>query len=260
MENKTLKFSIIFLIIVCLGLITCNIIISYQIFDYSEKLESFKLKLSIDKKNEKLKVDNFKIALNSARDSTYLIKSELTDKNRIFQGSGVLIGKNKLLTKAHVVVGNVTFVYLKSGYKIPTKLIKIDPFEDLALLEVNLDCPCTSISKEILHKDDNVTLVGFPSYYLLKSQITTTGKIASIDDKLIINADASNGMSGGGVFQLDPETGEAKVVGIIDSIINFEEMKATYITIGSSIKEINDFLNSDFNKIDDEIRQKLNLQ
>ena len=116
-------------------------------------------------------------------------------------GSGVMIAPNRMITANHVAERDSDLTPLMLGVA-RVKVLKTDPVNDLALLEVQANCPCVSIGN-IPRVDTPVALVGFPSNNTLQTQIVTLGTyqgITTIGNKVVATAPGSPGNSGGGLF------------------------------------------------------------
>lgn len=153
-------------------------------------------------------------------------------------GSGVMIAPGRMLTAAHVAQASLTYGELiLEGKKV--KILKVDDSIDLALLEVEADCPCVDISKTAPAVDEPVFIVGFPMNAMVLSQFLTQGRVQGIhqaDHRLIADVLVAPGNSGGGAFVLDAE-GNWRLVGIL------VEVMGPYIARSVDTNSINKFLN-----------------
>ena len=103
-------------------------------------------------------------ALNVPRPSAAELRSRglLRDKNsvvkiqgvapscsRTIEGSGFVIGRDRVITDAHVVAGvrDGPEVYTRFGSRFPARVVLFDPERDIAVLDVpNLDMPALAVS------------------------------------------------------------------------------------------------------------------
>lgn len=128
--------------------------------------------------------------------------------------SGVIVGKDTVLTAGHCVVGEQITVG-----DVPAKVLKVDKEKDLALLTVpGISCPCAPIEVKNLQIDSPIVTIGFP---LGGPQIATEGRVQTtwVDEMPIyevITSPVSYGNSGGGVFQ--KQDGEWVLVGILSAV------------------------------------------
>jgi S1-C subfamily serine protease len=143
-------------------------------------------------------------------------------------GSGVLIGKDRVLTAAHVVqVADTISVQLASGETLSAKVIASEPSADLALIQLERTPMKGSIAtlgdSDTVQVGDEVLVVGAP---LGMSHTLSVGHISGrrIEHKLhggfagfeLLQTDASinPGNSGGPMFDM-----AGNVVGIVSHII-----------------------------------------
>lgn len=119
-------------------------------------------------------------------------------------GSMVMIAPGLALTAAHVAVNKKLLVNGK-----PTKVLKSNEELDLALVQVQQDCPCIKLGV-IPALDSPVVAVGYP---LDEGQWATVGTAQSYKPtRLTSNTPIAFGNSGGGLFQF--QAGQWKLVGI----------------------------------------------
>jgi S1-C subfamily serine protease len=110
-------------------------------------------------------------------------------------GSGVMIGENLMITAFHVT-GEEGRDMLVNGK--PIKVLRFDRSADLALLEVQVSCPCIPLNLDVPRQDERVIAVGFP---LGVGQVVSEGRYQDIyNDKLLSNILIAFGNSGGGLF------------------------------------------------------------
>ena len=147
-------------------------------------------------------------------------------------GSGVVIGKNQILTNAHVVMhASQVFVQLRrGGDQLIAKVKAIGPGIDLALVELVdpeelKDVPAIPIAEELPQLKSHVSVYGYPQ----------GGDDLSVTDGIVSRIEfASYNFSAGGVrVQVDaalnpgnsggPAVNEGKIVGLVFSKINAAE-------------------------------------
>ncbi len=130
-------------------------------------------------------------------------------------GSGVMIAPNRMLTAAHVAdILTETNPLFVEGKKV-RKVLKIDRDRDIALLDVDADCPCAPLG-DLPKIDEAIIVVGYPINKAIQVQIITTGTYQGlIADKtrLVTTAPASFGNSGGGLFLF--HNGKWELIGIL---------------------------------------------
>jgi S1-C subfamily serine protease len=157
-----------------------------------------------------LRIDKY---YDDVRQPVYVVES--TQDKTPAQGSGVMVAKGKMLTAKHVV-GN-DMVVIVGDRKIPAKLIRQHERLDIALLEVDLDCPCAVISKQPTPVDERLLVVGFPLGKLIGVKIVSEGRMqGTYDGALLMTASVANGSSGGGVFA---RRGEWQLIGIVTAFV-----------------------------------------
>ena len=166
--------------------------------------------------------------------------------NGFGNGSGVMIAPNRMLTAAHVAI--VPGLVLNEK---PVKVLKIDPIKDIALLEVEADCPCVNLGKPV-KVDDEIITIGYPIYNMVKLQILTEGRAqgvmqmteedgGKIANYLVITSHVAPGNSGGGVYN---KRGE--LVGILVGVatvnmIMFSQI-IPHLAFAVNVNTIKDFL------------------
>jgi len=130
-------------------------------------------------------------------------------------GSGVVIGKDQVITNCHVVADAKNIKVLSHGEALSASAIKPDWYHDLCILTVeNLDAPIARMgASKHLHYDTPILTAGYPDK--TSQPINTFGKVKGLfpmDDSFIIRASSAFklGASGGGLFD---EAGH--LVGII---------------------------------------------
>lgn len=124
-------------------------------------------------------------------------------------GSAVLIDNGYALTAAHVVptTGSQSMYVVSNRQSFVATPIKVDREHDLALLAVNIQCPCAVLSAHIPKIDDKVVAIGYPMYLNYQIQFATVGYLQGwYDGHIIATADTAPGGSGGGLFWKDRNT------------------------------------------------------
>ena len=166
----------------------------------------------------------------------------LNDEN----GTGVMIAPKRMLTAAHVAKqqSNETPLYVDGN---PIKVLKIDDKFDLALLEVDLLCPCVPVAKDLPSIDFKVITVGYPLGNLIKAQILTVGAIQGfIPEEYRIMATVAGvpGNSGGGLFGFTKQGWQlfGVVVENAGMYTGFYPVLVQYMTRSVDTKSINEFL------------------
>lgn len=110
-------------------------------------------------------------------------------------GSGVMIADNLMVTAFHVV-GEEALEMRVNGK--PVKVLKFDKAKDIALLEVQVSCPCIPLSLELPDTDKKVIAVGYP---LGVGKVVSEGRYMHIHEgKMLTNLSITFGNSGGGLF------------------------------------------------------------
>ena len=115
-------------------------------------------------------------------------------------GTGVMVAPGFMVTAAHVVESGDMMVDTGRGVT-DMEVIYADQFNDLAVLKVELDCPCATLAEAQPVITSAVMAVGFPIG--LPHRVFTMGFIQAVDtaDGTILHtANTVGGMSGGGLF------------------------------------------------------------
>lgn len=137
----------------------------------------------------------------------------------VSSGSAVMIDRGYALTAAHVVPPTAQEVmYLVSGRQsyIATP-IKIDRDRDIALLAVQLPCPCAVISTHLPPLDDPLVAIGYPMYLNYQLEFVTLGNLQGwYEGNIVSTANTAPGGSGGGLFWKDGKN--YRLVGITVAI------------------------------------------
>lgn len=167
--------------------------------------------------------------------------------------SGVMIAPKVMLTAAHVVSNqpeNSTFFV---GGK-PAKVLRADQGKDLALLMVELGCPCASLG-ETPTPNTEVVKIGFPKHSTIALQVVTYGRaqgVAGGEAKglLLHTANMTHGDSGGGVFVR--HLFGWRLVGITSQMVNGRGyshfgpvgVPLAYLSLAVTAEAVKEFLNS----------------
>ena len=119
-------------------------------------------------------------------------------------GSVVMVAPGLALTAAHVAQNKDLFILGK-----PVKTLKIDEERDIALVSVDLPCPCAPIGS-MPNLDDKVVAIGFS---LGKAEFATEGRVQGWDVfRIWSNNSIVFGNSGGGLFAF--QMGQWVLIGI----------------------------------------------
>ncbi len=114
-------------------------------------------------------------------------------------GSGVVIGKNRVLTAAHVLdEAQAAYIGYDGSYK-EAQLLLIDEENDLALLEAPThDLPILPVNRKDMAINDKVWAVGYPR----AGALTMTPGVLENDDGMTLHttAEIDSGDSGGGLI------------------------------------------------------------
>jgi hypothetical protein len=168
---------------------------------------------------------------------TYNSSNLSPDFFMIGHGSGVFVGKNQILTNAHVVLSSSGHAYglyeicrtvnpLKSPECFSTaRIVSYDIDADLALLE--LDTPLKKVdAPKILTKDlkiaENILAYGYPA--IGGASITRTeGKVGGfVDEEYKFDGTIDHGNSGGGIFNAAGDVvGIARAVASDNGVIGY---------------------------------------
>lgn len=150
--------------------------------------------------------------------------------------SGVLIAPKQMLTAAHCLQMGDLFV---KGVK--AVVVKFNPVTDVALLFVEVDCPCVPVG-DTPALDTNLVAVGYPLgigvQYLSKG--TSQGDVPEYSHYMAMTVPLMFGNSGGGVFQF--QNGKWKVVGVASAMAGSAFGPAENITMAVNVKSIKELL------------------
>lgn len=121
----------------------------------------------------------------------------------VSSGSAVMIDRGYALTAAHVVPESSSqSMYIITGKQSVVAVpVKIDRAVDLALLSVNIPCPCAILATHQPARDDDVWAVGYPMFLTYDVQFVTTGTVQGMfQGNIVSTANTAPGGSGGGLF------------------------------------------------------------
>lgn len=120
-------------------------------------------------------------------------------------GSVVMIAPGIALTAAHVVENEALLVNGK-----PIKILHISPDTDIAVIEVQMGCPCVPLGN-MPNVDSKVVAIGWP---FGEAEYATSGNVQGFTEyKIYTSVPIAPGNSGGGLFQV--QNGVWKLVGIM---------------------------------------------
>ena len=130
----------------------------------------------------------------------------------VAQGSGFWVVGQKVITNAHVANAGKIFVELGSA-RIPTKLEKIDEFNDLAVLGINAELVAKALilAEKLPDIGNTVYVIGNPEGFekTISHGLVSGSREIEGRQLLQITASISHGSSGGPVFN-----SEGEVVGV----------------------------------------------
>ena len=130
----------------------------------------------------------------------------------VAQGSGFWVVGQKVITNAHVANAGKIFVELGSA-RIPTKLEKIDEFNDLAVLGINAELVAKALilAETLPDIGNTVYVIGNPEGFekTISHGLVSGSREIEGRQLLQITASISHGSSGGPVFN-----SEGEVVGV----------------------------------------------
>lgn len=136
----------------------------------------------------------------------------------VSSGSGIVIRDGYMLTVAHVVQKRDQTIFVNDAGLKQARVVKVDPINDLALLAVDVKCPCAQISASKRIEIDSVAYaVGFPLFLNFRLQVLTVGHVQGIrNGDLITTTVTAPGGSGGAIFTKE-KTGY-RLIGIIKGV------------------------------------------
>ena len=149
-------------------------------------------------------------------------------------GSGVIVGRNRVLTAAHVVVdAGATRIGLEDGLWEPARVLGLDTGIDLALLDADTgETPPVPITQHQLSTYEDVWAIGFPM--ALDLAVTQGRYQRAANGKLYTSAWITAGVSGGGLVRCN--RGAYELAGIMrdyvayvrgDSYVNASQSTST---------------------------------
>ena len=163
--------------------------------------------------------------------------------------SGVAVSENLVLTAAHCVaiLDNDKTIKIKVSGKV-AKLLRQDRANDIALLQVDIGCPCASLAAESPELDDKLIAVGWP---LGKAEVVTEGRyqgLAGFYDRYITFSTTPIvfGHSGGGLFKYNWAMGRWELVGITVGVagadLGYMGIPVFHLTLSTPVEVIRHWL------------------
>jgi len=134
-------------------------------------------------------------------------------------GSGVVVGRNRILTAAHVVVdAGATRIARQDGPWEPARVLGLDTGIDLALLDADTgEVEPVPITHRALASYEDVWAIGFP---MALDLAVTQGRFQhSANGKLYTSAWITAGVSGGGLVRCNH--GDYELAGIMRDYVAF---------------------------------------
>ena len=134
-------------------------------------------------------------------------------------GSGVVVGRNRILTAAHVVVdAGATRIALQDGLYEPAHVLGMDTATDLALLDADTgEVAPVAITHRALASYEDVWAIGFP---MALDLAVTQGRFQhAANGKLYTSAWITAGVSGGGLMRCNH--GDYELAGIMRDYVAF---------------------------------------
>lgn len=121
----------------------------------------------------------------------------------IGSGSVVIVASGYAITAAHVVPEtpkeSLFVIFNNRRYKATP--IKIDREKDLALLSVDVSCPCATLATTLPLIDDVIVSTGYPLFTTYRIQLLTIGNVQGMYlNNLVTTTHTAPGGSGGGIF------------------------------------------------------------
>ena len=118
-------------------------------------------------------------------------------------GTMVMISDGYALTAGHVVPtsSNNVMVAIVGDKIVKVVPVKIDRVQDIALLSVQIQCPCAPLASRAPQLDDTVHMVGHPLTLSYGVQFVTSGTFQGYFNGVAVTTTlTAPGGSGGGVF------------------------------------------------------------
>ncbi len=144
--------------------------------------------------------------------------------------SGVVIGKNRVLTVAHAVDLDSRFTAEIEGQRVEAQVLATDETNDLALLSVPTgDLKIIPLSNVPLEVEEPVWALGFP---LAKSQRLSLGLYHRVyNGRLYTSTHVNSGVSGGGLLRC--EGGQFALAGVVHGFVA-QVRNEEFINLGDS--------------------------
>jgi S1-C subfamily serine protease len=146
-------------------------------------------------------------------------------------GSGVVVGRNRVLTAAHVVADSgATRIALQDGPYEPAEVLGLDTRIDLALLGADTgEVAPVAITHRALASYEDVWAIGFP---MALDLAVTQGRFQhAANGKLYTSAWITAGVSGGGLMRCNH--GDYELAGIMRDYVAFVRGN-TYVNASQS--------------------------
>lgn len=169
----------------------------------------------------------------------------------VSSGSAIVIAPGYAITAAHVVPATareLMSIHIK-GKLVRATPVKIDRERDLALLSLNIGCPCAPLGEKVPEIDDMVYSVGFPLYLMYGVQFVTSGTVQGVfQGDTVTTSITAPGGSGGGLFAKEGK--EYKLVGLSVAIASTPlgprliqlEQEHNWISFSVTVNSIRAFL------------------
>ena len=129
-------------------------------------------------------------------------------------GSAVVLAPGLMITAAHVV-DHPSFKFYINGK--PVEVLKLDRDRDLALLKVDVGCPCAPLASDSPYMDEEVVAIGYPLGY---PQTLTEGRWQYFlqDGEVVSTTSIAFGNSGGGLFHFNWLSFKWELVGVTNQV------------------------------------------
>lgn len=156
--------------------------------------------------------------------------------------SGVIIGKNRVLTVAHAVEDATSAMVEVNGKFEVATVLGADTDNDLALLSVSTgDLVAMSVSRTSLRESEAVWAIGYP---LALEQKMSLGLYQNMfNGRLYTSAHINSGTSGGGLLRC--QAGHYELAGVVHGYVA-QRAGGNYVNIGDSTsvpaRKIKDFI------------------